>query len=136
MSNEDLKALFDGFDPAEHEDEVRERWGDDERYRESQRRTRRYRREDWEAIKAEGKAVEGKLAELFLAGVAPDHPSATAAAEAHRAMISRWFYECSPEMHRGLGEMYIADPRFAAHYDRLAPGLSQYVRDAIVALHR
>jgi hypothetical protein len=29
--------------------------------------------------------------------------------------------------------MYVADPRFAAHYDAAAPGLAQYVRDAIVA---
>ena len=38
-------------------------------------------------------------------------------------------------MHRGLAEMYVADPRFAAHYDAVAPGLARYVRDAIVALY-
>jgi MerR family transcriptional regulator, thiopeptide resistance regulator len=36
-------------------------------------------------------------------------------------------------MHRGLGEMYVADPRFTAHYEQQAPGLAQYVRDALVA---
>ena len=36
-------------------------------------------------------------------------------------------------MHRGLGEMYMSDARFAATYDRGAAGLSTYVRDAIVA---
>jgi hypothetical protein len=29
--------------------------------------------------------------------------------------------------------IYVADPRFAAHYDERAPGLAMYVDDAIVA---
>ena len=32
------QAMFEGFDPAEYEDEVRERWGDTDAYRESTRR--------------------------------------------------------------------------------------------------
>jgi hypothetical protein len=36
-------------------------------------------------------------------------------------------------MHRALAELYVADPRFADHWDRVAPGLAAYVRDAIVA---
>ncbi len=36
-------------------------------------------------------------------------------------------------MHRGLADMYVADERFAAHYDAVAPGLAQYVHDAVYA---
>jgi hypothetical protein len=36
-------------------------------------------------------------------------------------------------MHRALGEMYVADPRFAANYEKIEPGLAAYVRDAIAA---
>ena len=36
-------------------------------------------------------------------------------------------------MHRGLGEMYVADPRFTENIDRLRPGLAAYQRDAFVA---
>ena len=54
-------------------------------------------------------------------------------AERHRAYISKWFYECSPEIHRGLGEMYVADPRFTRNIDRAAPGLAQYMSAAIAA---
>jgi hypothetical protein len=43
--------------------------------------------------------------------------------------MTRWFYEVSPEMHRRPAEMYIADPRFADHYERIAPGLATYVHD-------
>jgi hypothetical protein len=54
-------------------------------------------------------------------------------AERHRLHIDRWFYPCSHQMQVGLAEMYIADDRFRKHYDDRAPGLAQYVHDAIVA---
>jgi hypothetical protein len=54
-------------------------------------------------------------------------------AEEHRLQIDRRFYPCSYQMHVGLGTMYVADPRFARHYDDFRPGLAQYVCDAIQA---
>jgi hypothetical protein len=52
------------------------------------------------------------------------------AAEAHREYISRWFYECTYEIHRGLTEMYVSDERFRSNYDATAPGLAAFIRDA------
>ncbi len=131
----DLRAIFEGFDPAEHAAEVEARWGDTEAFRESQRRTKRYRAEDWERIKAEGRAVELRLAELLRAGASPACPEAIDAARAHGAHITRWFYEVTPEIHLGLARMYVEDSRFAAHYDGIAPGLARFVSDAISAAH-
>ena len=62
---------------------------------------------------------------------APDDARVHGVVEAHRAHIERWFYPCSHEMHRGLGDMYAADPRFAENFDAIAPGLAQFMRDAI-----
>jgi len=67
------------------------------------------------------------------AGLAPDSEEAMDAAEAHRQQISRSFYDCTPEIHTGLAEMYLADPRFSATYEAIAPGMAQYVHDAILA---
>jgi hypothetical protein len=57
---------------------------------------------------------------------------ATALAEEHREMIGQ-FYDCSYAMHRGLADMYLADERFTRTYEDLAPGLAQWVHDAIHA---
>nr|MBA2420841.1 TipAS antibiotic-recognition domain-containing protein [Thermoleophilaceae bacterium] len=35
--------------------------------------------------------------------------------------------------HRGLADMYVADERFSAHYERRADGLARYVHEAIHA---
>jgi MerR family transcriptional regulator, thiopeptide resistance regulator len=56
-----------------------------------------------------------------------------ALAERHRGHISRWFYPCSPRMHRGLGDLYIADERFTNTYENQAKGLAAYLHDAIAA---
>ncbi len=54
-------------------------------------------------------------------------------AEAHRQHLIRWFYDCGYDMHRGLAELYVSDPRFTATYDEIEPGFSGYVRTAILA---
>jgi hypothetical protein len=66
-------------------------------------------------------------------GAAPDSEAAMDAAEEHRQHINRWFYECSYEIHVGLGQMYVDDPRFTATYEAIAPGLAGYLDAAITA---
>jgi hypothetical protein len=67
------------------------------------------------------------------AGLPADSVEAMDAAEQHRLHISRWFYECTTQIHVGLGEMYVTNPRFMATYEKIAPGLATYLRDAIRA---
>lgn len=55
------------------------------------------------------------------------------AGEAHRRQIDEAFYPRSPEMHRGLAAMYLADPRITATCEAVAPGPAQCVHDAILA---
>jgi MerR family transcriptional regulator, thiopeptide resistance regulator len=126
-------SMFEGFDPTEYEDEARERWGSTDAYQESARRTARYGETEWSEIRDESSEIVRGQVELMRAGAAADGAEARALAERHREHISRWFYPCSPQMHRGLGEMYIADERFTRTYEHEAPGLAQYFHDAIVA---
>jgi pyrroloquinoline quinone (PQQ) biosynthesis protein C len=119
--------------PTEYAEEAQRRWGDTEQYRESARRTASYTEQDWAQIKAAGADLDRRLAEALASGVEPDSPAAMDLAEEHRQQISRWYYDCSYEMHRGLGQMYVADPRFTERYEAIAPGLAQYLNDAIQA---
>jgi DNA-binding transcriptional MerR regulator len=128
------EELFDGeFQPAAYEEEAQARWGKTEAYAESKRRTKGYTKEDWNQIRRETDEVIAKLAELFASGAPPTDPRALDLAEEHRLQIDRWFYPCSRAVHRGLGEMYVSDPRFSAVYDARKPGLAQFVCEAIRA---
>jgi len=35
------------------------------------------------------------------------------------------------EMHLGMGEMYVSDERFTSYYDKIAPGLAQFLLEAL-----
>ena len=131
MNETEMFEVFGDFDPKQYEAEVKERWGDTDAYAESARRAARYTKDDWKQIKAEGGAVTAGLAERLAAGAKPGDADVQALVDRHREQIDRWFYPCSIEMQANLGEMYVADPRFAATYDRVQPGLAVFLRDAI-----
>jgi hypothetical protein len=130
---EQLEVFGTGKAGGEWADEAERRWGDTDAYRESQRRAAGYGKDDWARIKAEADENVQALAAALRAGQPASGPVAAGLAEAHRQHISRYFYDCGYAVHRGLAEMYLADPRFTAAYDEVEPGLARYVRDAIVA---
>ncbi|MCZ7420727.1 MULTISPECIES: MerR family transcriptional regulator [unclassified Micromonospora] len=125
--------VFGDFDPDAHAEEAEQRWGGTEAYRESNRRTSSYRKEDWQRLKAETEDWGRRIVALMDSGAPADAPAAMELAEEHRQQISRWFYECSYEIHTGLADLYLADERFTAHYEAMAPGLTEYLAEAIHA---
>lgn len=113
--------------------EAEQRWGDTDAFRESQRRAARYTKEDWARLKEESDAGLRGFAAAMSDGVAATGSAGRQLAEEHRAFLCRWFYDCDYDLHRNLAEMYVADERFTATFDAVAPGLAAYVHDAIVA---
>lgn len=133
MTKEEKFEAFGDFDPSEYEDEVKERWGETNAYRESARRTARYTRDDWSRFKAESEEISLAIVALMEAGVEARDPRAMDAVDCARLQIDQWFYPCSLEMHAGLADMYIADPRFTATYEKIHVGMACYMHDAIKA---
>jgi DNA-binding transcriptional MerR regulator len=132
MSSVDLKKIFDGFDPAQHENEVEQRWGETEAYARAAQRTKAYTDADWRRLKDEQAAIYADALAARSDGVRPDELRAMDVAERHRLSIDRWFYACSPQMHCGLADMWVADRRFADSIDKHggAAGLTEYLADA------
>src|SRR5690606_23405695 len=121
---------FENFDHAKYAEEAEERWGDTDAYRESQKRAKQYTKEDWSRIQEESEAIMDTLARLSTEGRTPQDEAVLAAAEQHRQHIGRWFYPCSPGMHAGLADMFVADPRFGEHFEKRAAGLTEFVAAA------
>ena len=133
MKPEDVKTMFDGFDPEKYADEARAKWGATDSYKESARRTKTYGKAEWDAIKSEADSIYRRFAELMQEGAAPSDARVRGVVEAHRAHIDRWFYPCSVEMQQGLAAMYVADPRFTENIDKYGSGLSQFIHAAVTA---
>ena len=115
----------------EFENEVHERWGDTDAYRQSTSKTSKYSKEDFEAAKVDLEAATELFVYAFGNSLPIDSPKAQEAVRAHRDAITKWFYDCSVEMQKNLALMYIEDPRFKEYYDGRVRGLAQYVHDAI-----
>lgn len=75
--------------------------------------------------------VVGSLAEAIKTGD-PSSDAAQRTVDLHRQWLGFTWPTYSKEAHRGLAEMYVADERFAAYYDKVQPGAAQFLRDAIV----
>jgi DNA-binding transcriptional MerR regulator len=133
LTPEEQFEIFGTDKLAEYAEEAEQRWGGTDAWKQSQRRTAAYTKEDWIAIKAEADASIAGFAEAIRAGEPANGTVAMDLAEAHRQHISRWFYDCGYDMHRGLAELYVSDPRYIAEYDKIEPGFSGYVRDAMLA---
>ncbi|KUH39933.1 MULTISPECIES: MerR family transcriptional regulator [Streptomyces] len=133
LTPEEKFEVFGDHDPDQYEEETEQRWGDTEAYRESRRRTARYTKADWQRMQDETKEWGARYAALLRDGGEPTDERAMDLAEEHRRQICRWYYECPHEMHRCLGDMYVADPRFTSFYEAVAPGMAAHLRDAIHA---
>jgi len=136
MTSEEMLEVFDGFDPLEHQAEVEGRWGGTDAYAESNRRVSGYTKQDWLNLKGEARGLDEKLLALMESGISADSIEAMDIAEEHRAHITKWFYDCTPEVHAGLGSMYVTDPRFQKNIDKAGEGLALYLSDAIAANHK
>ena len=75
-------------------------------------------------------AYEEKLKSALETGD-PLNEVAQDACDLHRQWLLVFNPDYSKEYHKGLGEMYVADERFKAHYEKIAPGCAEFFRDAI-----
>ena len=114
-------------------DEAKELWGETDAYKQSQRRLAGYSKEDIAKAQQAMQDATNLVLEAMKAGLPANSPEAMSGAEAHRQSISDYWYECSYQIHTGLATMYLADPRFMAHYESQQAGLAKYIHDAIVA---
>ena len=133
LTPEERFQVFGDFEPEDYSEEAEKRWGDTDAYRQSQRRVATYTKEDWQELKVQSADIDRRLAAALEAGAAADGEETMDLADEHRMHITRWFYDCGYDIHRSLGDMYVADPRFTACYEQIAPGLAQFLRDAIHA---
>ena len=130
--------MFNGFDHTQYKDEVEERWGKDA-----------YAKGDswWRGMSAEGKSAWKQRSQQLgadwiaaaTAGIAPDSAEAQAVAKRHVEWLTA--IPGTPASDKaggkvdvkayvtGLGEMYVADPRFGANYGGQEG--AAFVRDAL-----
>lgn len=129
------KDMFDGFDHTQYKDEVEQRWGKDA-YAASDTWWRNMSPEDKQQWQERVRALGADWISASKSGTAPDSQVAQDLARRHVEWLTG--IPGTPTAApggdvkgyvTGLGEMYVADPRFAANYGGEVG--AAFVRDAL-----
>ncbi|MBD5637867.1 MerR family transcriptional regulator [Clostridium botulinum] len=133
MDKKEVLRVFDITQIEEHQKkysrEVKEKYGNTSAYKESNEKTSKYTKEDWSNIMKDWDIIYKKLASLM--DKAPASSEVQEAIHQFRQHISKNFYDCTPEIFKGLGEIYVNDERFTDNIDKYKVGLSKFLREAI-----
>ncbi|WP_164215641.1 MerR family transcriptional regulator [Virgibacillus sp. YIM 98842] len=131
------KEKFEGFKEKlveENEEnygkEIRKKYGDD-MIDASNAKLRNMTEADFNKMKELEKEILSTLAHL----VKTEDPASDEAQELaakHKNWLMYSWSSYSKEAHAGLAEMYVADERFSAYYDKAANGAATFLRDAIL----
>lgn len=130
------REKFDGFgeklveqNERRYGKEIREKYGEAAVAR-SNARVRGMSRDQLAAAEKLALDVNEALKAAFEQGD-PASPLAQKACELHKQWLCVYWDDYCKEKHIGVAEMYVADPRFTAYYDAVAPGCATFLRDAI-----
>lgn len=127
--------MYLGFDPkkqAEYEREVIERWGEParEKIAESKRRTKDWKKEDYERVKHDYDELHLAFTEAINRGLAPENVEVQNLVKRHFAVVDR-FWTPNRQSYIGLGKTYCEHPDFRKMYDGYHPKLAEYLAQAM-----
>jgi DNA-binding transcriptional MerR regulator len=130
------KEKFEGFkqkliddNEREYGREIREKYGDDI-IEASNQKVKNFSREQYAEIERLSAELDDTLKAAFETGN-PAGELAQKACELHKKWLCCFWKSYSREAHIGVTQMYVEDPRFKAHYNKIAPGCAAFLRDAV-----
>jgi len=131
------KALgFQKFDMSEIEkmkkeyaEEVKQRWGNTDAFKESVEKTANYDKKKWEFLNEEGATLLKEFGENRT--LAPDSEQAQELVKKWQAYITSNFYNCTNDILKCLGLMYVEDQRFTENIDKNGAGTAEFMSKAI-----
>ena len=132
MSKDNFKAF--GYEEVKkhqekYKEETEKRYGKSDAYRESQGKTSKYSKNDWENIMQEAGAIYEELYKLM--DKDPSDEKVQELIQKWRNHITTNFYNCTIEIFRGLALMYVGDERFTKNIDKYGEGLAKFMSDAM-----
>ena len=114
----------------QYADEAKQRWGNTDSYKESEKKTAGYSADKWGEVNAGLNAVLAEFASIKDVE-APESEKAQLLVKKLQTYITDNFYTCTPEILAGLGQMYVADERFKSNIDKNGNGTAEYISESI-----
>jgi DNA-binding transcriptional MerR regulator len=122
------RSKLDEFQ-KQYEQEVKEKYGQTKAYEQFEEKRKSYKDNDFSIIEQERIEIFKKIAAVM--DLNPEEKTVQELIHEWRMHITRYHYECTIEIFRGLGEMYTADERFKNNLDQIRDGFAEFMSDAI-----
>ena len=122
--------LYEGFTREQRESyrtEAVDRWGEQEVI-ESEEKLRKLGKQGLKNLKQEGAEINQRLASWM--HLSPDDDRVQQTIDLHFKHLNA-FRTIDMEAYKCLGELYVTDERFKAHYDQVKEGLASFLKEAI-----
>lgn len=110
--------------------EIREKYGE-KTIDAANRRMLDMTQEEYEQFQSLEQEILSSLQEAIKNGEKPEGETGKKIALLHKDWISRTWKEYSAQAHKGLVDMYTADPRFTKYYDKETPGCAEFLNRAV-----
>lgn len=104
------------------------KWGHTDAYKQSQKRVAKMTPLEMEAIQKAGIVLLKEISSYMHMGA--ESSQVQKLIDKHYNGL-RVFYEPNLELYRGLGNMYTDDVRFATYFEKISPGLAEFMKKSM-----
>lgn len=111
-------------------DEIRRKYGKDS-VEAANSKMMQMNEEEYKHFQVLEKTLLEKLQSAVANHVSPDEAEGREIALLHRDWLCLTGLTYSAEIHRGISELYVSDPRFTAYYDRDVEGCAEFLNHAV-----
>ena len=133
---ENIMTAFDNSEFEQYQAEAKEKWGSTAAYGQFTEKTKNYSGSNWQSAADGLNAVFAAFAQCMQSGYASDSAAAQEIVKQLQDFITANYYPCTNEILQGLGQMYVADERFARNIDKNGAGTAEYAGQAIAVFTR
>lgn len=110
--------------------ELREKYGD-KTVDEAHQRVMNLSQAQYQEWTELGSEIQRRLEAAVQAGSAPNSEEGKAITGLHKRWLTLSGTPYDASRHKGIAELYVADERFTAYYDKAVPGCARFLRDAV-----
>lgn len=126
-----VMKTFDNSEFENYKNEVKERWGKTDAYKEHTEKTKNYSRDKWNDLAQGMNDILNEFAVCMRNGAGPGSAKAQSLVKMLQNHITENYYTCTNEILASLGQMYVADERFKNNIDKHGEGTAGFISEAI-----
>ena len=131
VKGKNIMTAFDNSEFENYKQEVREKWGKSDAYKEHTKKTKDYSKDKWNSLAEDMDEIMKEFSLCMKSGAEESSDEAQSLVKRLQEHITENYYSCTKEILAGLGQMYVCDERFRNNIDKHSDGTADFISKAI-----